>query len=302
MDLRHSLKSFDPDIVHTTGMYTGLLTLLARSLQKKKFKVIMTLHHTSSTFRYNFIAKRLVRFLNRVDMVHYLSEYQKNLYINFGLNPRKFKVIPNISYARSYSEEEVKVLKSKLLDNISADWLLVYVGRLVESKQLNVFIETIKKINNKGFNVGGVIVGSGEESYVNNLVNLATEKDIISKIIFTGFSKQPELYIKASDFCLFPTLHDEALPLFILESFSQQRTMIVSNHPSISNIVDDYIDSLVSDNHTSEAYAEKCIELIDNKELLKKLEEGALFKFNSFYKAEIVIKEFKKMYMEIMKK
>jgi glycosyltransferase involved in cell wall biosynthesis len=301
LDLWHSLNRFNPDIVHATGMYTGLLTLFARSVRRKKFKAIMTLHHTSAKFRYNFVAKKLVHLLNKVNIVHYLTEYQKNLYMNFGLNPPKFKIIPNISYTRTYSEGEANTLRSKLLADTSAVWLLVYLGRLVESKQLHIFIETIKKINHQGFNAGGVIVGSGDKSYTKGLMDLVAELDIASKIVFIGFSQQPELYIKSCDFCLFPTLHAEALPLFILESFSQNKTMVVSNHPSISGIVSDHFDSLVAEEHTSEIYARKCIEIIEHPQLRKQLEMGAGHTYNRYYKPEKAINEFNKMYLEIMR-
>ena len=296
-----ALNSFNPDIVHANGMFTGLITLINRYFKKGKFKIIMTLHHTSKKFRFHFFVKRMISFLNRVDVIHYLTEYQRGIYLKFGLNPDKFIVIPNITSNPTYTDGEVSALRTKLLDDTSSESLIVYVGRLVESKQLHVFIDVIKKINQSDVNVGGIIVGKGDQSYTNKLHRISSELDIASKIVFAGFTTKPELYIKASDFCFFPTLHDEALPLFILESFSQQKTIVVSNHQSISNIVENYVDSIVSDKHTTDAYAVKCIELIENPQLLKKLERGARDKYDTFYKPEKVIDEFKKMYLEMIK-
>lgn len=301
LDFWKALNQFNPDIVHATGMYTALLSLLVKSIRRKKFKVIMTLHHTHSRFRYNFVAKKLVRFLNKVDTIHYLTEYQKNKYLDYGLNPSKFKIIPNISYIQSYSEDEVNALRSDLKTKTAADWLLVYVGRLDETKQLHVLIETIKKINLQGIHAGGVIVGSGVQSYTNKLMDLAVKLDIVSKIVFTGFSKQPELFIKACDFSFFPTIHEEALPLFILESFSQNKTMVVSNHPSISGIVSDHFDSVIAEEHTTEVYAKKCLEIMEHPQLRKQLETGARYTYEKYYTPEHAIKEFNNMYLEIVK-
>jgi glycosyltransferase involved in cell wall biosynthesis len=243
----------------------------------------------------------MITFLNRIDTIHYLTEYQRGIYLRFGLNPLRYKVIPNLTSCHTYTDYEVNTLRTKLLEDTSSESIIVYVGRLVESKQLHVFIDVIKKINQLKINVGGIIVGKGDQSYTNKLHRISSELDIASKIVFAGFSTQPELYIKTSDFCLFPTLH-EALPLFILETFSQQKTIVVSNHQSINNIVENYVDSLVSEKHTSDAYAVKCIELIENPQLLKKLERGARDKYDTFYKPEKVIDEFKKMYLEILEK
>jgi glycosyltransferase involved in cell wall biosynthesis len=302
LDFRKALKKVCPDIVHAPGMFTALLSILARSLRRKKFRVIMTLHHTHSRFRFNFVAKRLVGLLNKVDMVHYLTEYQKNTYIRYGLNPLNFRIIPNISYIQSYSEDEVNELRSDLIARTLADWLLVFIGRIDETKQLHMFIETVKKINLQGMRAAGVIVGSGAQAYIEKLKDQTDKLEITSKIIFTGFSKQPELYIRACDISLFPTMHEEALPLFILESFSQKRTMVVSGHPSIRSIVTDRIDSLVAGEHTAEAYAEKCLEIIESPRLRKQLETGAGYTYEKYYTPGQAKKKFYEMYLEIMNK
>lgn len=298
-DFWRSLNYVDPQIVHATGMFTGLAALLARSLRSKKFKIIITLHHTSTKFRFGFIAKKLIPVLNKADVIHYLTEYQRQKYIMLGLKPEHFRIIPNIIHTYSYNKDDVSNLRKKLLADTSSGYLLVSVGRLVESKQPKVFIETVRIMNQNGINTGGIILGTGDKPYVEKIKRYAVEIEISSKILFTGFSSQPELYIKACDICLFPTLH-EALPLFILESFSQHKTIVVSNHPSITGIVSDNLDSVVVYRHTAEEYAKKCIELIKKPQILNKLEKGAGNTYNKYYKADKVIKEFKKMYFEIL--
>jgi glycosyltransferase involved in cell wall biosynthesis len=297
-DYRHAIRNFNPDIVHSTGMYTGILALLIRILSRRKFRIVMTLHHTFRKFRMNYIAVRLVKYLNKVDTVHFLTDYQRMLYSDYGLKPQNYRIIPNIIVPRDCSVIEVNNLRKKLINEISSEWLIVFVGRLVESKQIDVFIRTIKLINQCGFNAGGVVVGNGDNGYVRELKNLAEEINIHTKLLFTGFTSRPELYIKACDFCMFPTL-GEALPLFIIESFSLKKTMVLSNHPSISNTVSDNIDSMVVSDHAADMYAEKCIQLIKNPELLRKLEAGAYSTYNQYYELDSVVKKFKNMYSDL---
>jgi len=295
-----ALNTFCPNIVHATGMYTGLIALLIRPFKKNRYKVVMTLHHTSQKFRFNAVAKYLVSILNRTDIIHYLTEYQRNKYIGFKLAPKNYKIIPNIIFPAKVDTMKANELKKDLLLKTSSKYLIASVGRLVESKQVHMFIESICKINQKGFNTSGIIVGTGDEVYLKMLEGLTKELKIEDKILFIGFSKTPELYMKVCDFCLFPTLHDEALPLIILELFSQSKTMVVSDHPSIRGIITDNVDSLVSLKHEPESYAQKCIELMENTDLLKKLESGAIRKFNEKYKYNIVIDQFKNMYCELV--
>lgn len=289
------MQGVKPDIVHATGMYTGLIALIFRLFKRKKYKIIITLRHTLNKFRLHFISSKLVRILNRVDIIHYLTEYQRRYYSDFGLSPGKYVIIPNIIHSKSYSSEETSKLRKTLLEKASSDTIIGYVGRLIESKQLKTFIEAIETINNSGFNVAGVIVGEGEKRYVESLKNHAEEIGLASKLVFNGFSSNPELYIKACDFGLFPTL-TEALPRFIIESFAQQKTLVVSNSPSISSIVTHNYNALVVKDHTPVDYAEECIRLIAEPSLLKDIESGAAATYKELYDPDFVIQEYRNIY------
>jgi glycosyltransferase involved in cell wall biosynthesis len=297
-----ALNHFHPDIVHATGMYTGLLTLLTRTMLHKKYKIILTLHHTSLKFRFNYFVKKLIGILNHVDLVNYISDYQRSRYLSLGLNPENFRIIPYVFYPNFFPATDILILRNKLLHDTSSDFLIIYACRLVENKQVHVFIETIQKINLNGYNAAGIIVGTGGSAYVAKLKDLAHKLNIEKKVILTGFSDKAELYIGACDFSLFPTLHDEAQPFFILETFTQHKTIVVSNHPSIKNIVTNNIDSLVAEEHQPEIYAAKCIQLIEKNEMRQQLEAGAGNTFSLKYNPDKVIKKYKKMYYEQFEK
>lgn len=291
-----AMKRIQPEIIHANGMYTGLLALVLRPFSFGDCKIIMTLRHTSTKMRFGVFARLVIYVLNKVDVVHYLTNYQKNLYEGFGLKPHRFLIIPNIIYARQIEKSDAEGLRKKLLTETSSAKLIVFVGRIVESKQVNLFIHVINQLNLQDQLVSGVIVGSGNELYLKKLKNLALQIGISEKIIFSGFTSNPELYIKAADFCLFPTQWDEALPRFIIESFSQSRTLVVSNHASIRGVVTDASDVLIAPFHTKEAYVEKCMNLLNNQSLLMQLEAGAVHTYETQYQSEKVIKQYKNLY------
>jgi len=294
-------KITQPDIVHTNGMYTAMVALFVRKVFKFKYKTIMTLHHTSETFRANWIAKRLIPFLNNVDMVHYLTPYQKSIYEKFGLRPSAFRFIPNIVEIKSHDAGDVENLRKELLAKTSSKILVDFVGRLVESKQVDVFIKTIKQLRESGYPVGGVIVGTGNEEYLSGLKNLVKELSVSEHVTFIGFSTKPELYMQASDFGLFPTL-TEALPLFVIESFALNKTMVVSNIPQMCGIITNQKDSLVVSEHDPEEYARCVAKLIDDNELRQKLEAGAQETYQSRYAPEKVLDQYLECYRAVLGK
>jgi glycosyltransferase involved in cell wall biosynthesis len=299
LGVHKAMKRIQPDILHANGMYTGLLALVLRPFSFRDCKIIMTLRHTSTKMRFGVCARLLIQILNKVDVVHYLTTYQKNLYEGFGLKPHRFLIIPNIIYARQIDKSDADGLRKKLLSETSSTKLIVFVGRIVESKQVNLFIHVIEQLNLKGQNVSGIIVGSGNEAYIEKLKNLSLQIGVAEKIIFSGFTANPEIYIKAADFCLFPTQWDEALPRFIIESFSQSRTLVVSNHPSIQGIVSDAADVLIAPDHTLNAYTEKCMNLLNNPSLLMQLEAGAVNTYKTQYLSGNVITQYKDLYYSL---
>jgi glycosyltransferase involved in cell wall biosynthesis len=296
LGIKRTINQFFPDIIHANGMYTGLLAYVLKPFAKSPYRIIMTLRHTSTRMRMGILAKGLIRMLNHVDVIHYLTQYQKELYAGYGLHPKHYRIIPNIIFPHQYPEPEVMELKNKLLSDALATHLIVYVGRIVEEKQLDLFIQVIACLLKHNHNVAGIIVGSGDEQYLEKLHAMTAQLEISSKVIFTGFTTKPELYIRAADFCLFPTLWAEALPRFIIESFSQKRTLVVSNHPSIKGIVAHVQNALIVSEHTIEEYTRNCTQLLLDTVLLKQLEAGAERTYIEQYQSEKVIEQYSDLY------
>lgn len=298
-NLLKTIRQNKPDIVHANGMYTGMMALLLKRTFSFKYKIMMTLHHTSGVFRFNLIAKRIIHLLNNVDLIHYLTPYQKKLYESLGLNPRSFRFIPNIIETKKIDQELIDKTRKELQSKTHSETLAVYVGRLTESKQIDMVIKVIQYLRAQNLSVGACIVGTGDKDYESYLKNLAEELKVEKYICFTGFSTRPELFLETSDFGLFPTQWQEALPCFILESFSLGKTMIVSNIPQLETIVENRKDSLVVNEHSVQEYSRLISELINHPTLRKNLEKGAIETFDVKYSPDIVIQEYVNCYHDL---
>ena len=298
-DFTKALQNFKPDIVHATGMYTGLLSLAIKFLLRRKYKVIITLRHTSTNFRYKQIAKYLIRFLNQADYIHYLTSYQKAIYEPYGLSPKKFMIIPNIVKNPKLKTSDILAIRKKLLHLTVSKYLIVFAGRIVESKQLDIFIKCIHYLRSKNLEVGGVIIGAGDENYISQLNNLVNNLSLNNNIYFSGYLNNPELFVTGSDFGLFPT-QSESLPRFIVESFSLGKTMVVSNHPSIANVVRKDFDVLLAIEHTPEAYADQCLKIVTNNALKLHLENGAMDSYKTRFNPQTVTDQYKMLYSKVL--
>jgi len=300
-DLRRVVIDFKPDIIHSMGFLTGLAALLCRKKSRIQYKIVMTLHHTSERFRLDFAAKMILAKLNKIDYITYLTAFQRDVYLRHGLNPIKWSLIPNIVTVKKPSCDSVRTLRKFLTEKTSSSLLLDYIGRLEQSKQLDVFIGTVAKLRNSGIDAGGVIVGTGPDDYLSFLGTEATRLGISQYISFEGFSDVPEQYISACDIGLFPTQWKEALPNFIIETFALGKTIVVSSIPQLSQVVKDKGDSLVAETHSTECYAEKILMMIENNgELKRKLEEGAKNSYSEKYSPEVVLKKYMEVYESLL--
>lgn len=286
-----AIRSYRPEIIHAMGMYTGILSILAVKMFNTKSKVFVTLHHTSEEFRYNNIAKKIIPLLNYADLLFYLTEYQRLIYMKYGLKPYKYYILPNIVNKKINDKEKVAALRNKLCEQTKSSFLLNYVGRLEESKQVDVFIKVIKKLTDRGRSVGGVIVGTGDVEYEIKMKEIAKSLNIEDHVVFIGFVNNPELYIEATDVGLFPTLM-EALPNYIIESFSIGRILVVSNIPQLQGLVRNGINSLVVPHHNVDEYVTLTERIIEHGDEKAFMEREAKHFYEKEFSPEVVLNKY----------
>lgn len=296
VELINFIRIDKPSIVHASGMYTAMLALFVKWLLKKDYALILTLRHTSRNFRLHFISKRFVSILNNVNLVHYLSDYQRSLYYKFGLRPTNYKIIPNIAFVQHYSQSHVNEFRCTISNSLDSDFIMLYAGRIVESKQIEMILNVVASVRNKGIRLSALILGKGSDSYLKRLSLIMKESGITNYISFMGHVTNPEFFIKVCDFAFFPTMWDEAYPRFIVEAFSNCKTMITSNHPSITGIVKDRVNVLMAHENTIKDYTELCLEIITNDNLRKNLEQNALKFYNENLSLEVLTSEYIEMY------
>lgn len=164
---------------------------------------------------------------------------------------------------------------------------LIYVGRLDEDKNVNSIIDVLSKTDLKDFTFK--IIGDGPE--LENLKKLSRDKNLESKIIFTG--QLPFDQIKRellhSKIFLFMS-KTECLPTVLLESLFCGTSLLSYNcKHGPSDIVNDHNGSLIPMNDKM-VFQEKLSELINNSHNLEQLNRGA-FEESKFWRKERVLEK-----------
>ena len=154
----------------------------------------------------------------------------------FGLPNDKLDMIPNGVDTGTYDsiEEDLTDFRAKFA--LPEEKIILYVGRLVFEKGIQVLINAVPKILSKA-NAKFIIVGSGYMK--EQLLGIVRGMGLEHKVLFQGFMDEPSLLRlqKCADVSVVPSLF-EPFGIVALEAMAAKSPVVVSDTGGMSEIVD----------------------------------------------------------------
>ena len=229
--------------------------------------------------------EKLLRKL-RYDCIHTVSETSKDDLIQFGIRKPIYVVHNSVDELKSLTSVEVN------------PYQLIYVGRLIFYKNLEVVLKAIniaKKIEPR---IKLVIVGSGPHK--ENIEKLSRKLGLESNLEFKGYvdADEKENLIATSSAMVFPSLC-EGFGIVILEAFAQKKPVLVSKIKPMSDIIAHEKTGFVIDPHDEKEWANYILTTAKNPTQIAKMGEHGNQLLTRKYNQEILYQEIIKMYKEI---
>jgi glycosyltransferase involved in cell wall biosynthesis len=189
LDILYYLFKFRPNIViaHEFGFFTLITIALSKFLN---YKVIINSDDSLSMVRYQSAFKSFLKkiCIGRSAGLITVSENVKAAYISLGIPKEKiisFPIMHNDMYFRHALTEALPISQQHLdLYNLRNKKILLFVGRLVHVKGIDVLFKSFKKLSIEDDSLVLVLVGEGEE--LTNLQMLSKHLNIFDKIRFVG--------------------------------------------------------------------------------------------------------------------
>lgn len=167
------------------------------------------------------------------------------------------------------------------------DFVVTFIGRLVEEKGILDLLEAMNNITDK--NIKLVVIGSTESSERDQSMN--HRLDVYKEnpnIIFTGFrSDIPELLSITDVFCL-PS-YREGMPRSIIEAMAMECAVVATNIRGSREEVDDGENGYLVDLNDPDSIADKISLLKENKFQLELFKENAREKAVRLYNEKDVV-------------
>jgi glycosyltransferase involved in cell wall biosynthesis len=215
-----------------------------------------------------------------------LSPLEKEVLQQY-VNCKSIHVLPNC----------VALNKANEFDRIYSDnelLMLLFLGRISVEKGIDYIYLAMKSLKGKGIKFKFFMAGKGpaEELYkqrFNDLLGTDFEfKGVVSGDQKTHLLKKCNVFLLPSFF--------EGLPIALLESMSFGLVPIVTNVGSIINVVNDGINGMIVNSHSSEDIAFAVEKLSKEKEYLKELSINARQYIFSNFKPEAYISRLNEIY------
>lgn len=164
--------------------------------------------------------------IKKADAIRVVSQGIFDKLVKIGIDKKKiYKISTPVDLEKFSKFDNEKVLKIK--NKYQNKKIILFVGRLVKTKNLSLLIDSFKQVLKEYQNVALLIIGDGEQKEILN--KKIKEKKLENKIFLLGAVNYNELpnYYKASEFFVLPSTNESFGKVLIEAS--------VTNKPSVAS-------------------------------------------------------------------
>lgn len=304
------IKSWNLDVIHSQTEFA--IGTFARIFGKQYGIPVVHTYHTMYEDYVHYITKgyftkpgiKLVEYLTKFYCDKTVTELIVPTKKAYDLFKEKYKVDRNIhiiptgiEISRFYKEnskiQDIINLKRKLNIN-DTDFVILFVGRLAEEKDVEFLLESHEEIIKKHNNAKLLIVGDGPD--INKYKELSIKYKIDNNTIFTGkvpWDDMPKYYQIADVFAT--ASRSETQGLTVVEAMAAEIPVVCVDDDSFKIVVIDDLNGKLFKN--KKEYVKIIDKLIKDNKLLLRLGTQARISaepYSSKYFAERVLEVYKK--------
>ena len=236
-----------------------------------------------------------------------VSEFVTREYMmvcNVPVKPHVLKNAIDIKKFNKHVSEDEKNKVRKRLGLSEDDFVILFVGRIIQVKGILELMHAITGINNEKVKllvVGSANFGKWEFSpYANKVKKFYQQHQ--DQIIFTGYVDNSEVYQYASvaDIQCVPSLWEEAAGLVVLEAMAEGLPLIITRSGGMIEYIDVSTSLIIDRKKIVEQLKESILYMKDHPEIRKQMSENAK-KRSIQYDEPIYYQNFVKVIGDIMK-
>lgn len=282
------VKREDIKIVHCNGSPANIVGIILSKVLKVKF---ISAVHSDIFYEFKGLKKFIYKIVEGItaryakNVVAVSNDLQGKLRYRHKKYTDKFVVVYNgVTYEKENFKASINSNKFKIL----------FVGRLVDIKNIEYLLESIYKLKDTRFQFECNIIGEGELR--EELINICIEKGIESYVNFLGFKENIQEYMLNSDL-LVMTSKMEGIPLVIIEAFANKLPVVSSAVGGICEMIEDNHNGILFNLSDKDELAKIFLDIFNNKYDLNEIKENAYEEYKNKWTREVMLGEYKRLYL-----
>ena len=293
------LRSERFDLIHAHWLIPqGFVAALSLLITRRKISLLCTSHGGDLYALRGKILQQLKRWvMDKSAALTVVSTAMKKTVVDVGVVPDKIEAIPMGVDLKGLFTPDPSVPRKN-------DKLL-FVGRLVDVKGLEILLETMPKVLEKYPNIRLTIAGSGPLE--RKLRELRGELNITDTVDFLGMvpqDKLPDLYRRAT-LSIFPFVVtksgvQEGFGLVVVEAMGCACPVIAGDLPAMNDTIKNGENGLLAPSGKPQALAETITKLLDDPELRARLAGEGRKRVLQKFDWEIIAGKYAEIYGELI--
>ena len=291
----HILRQEKFTLIHAHWLIPqGLMAVFGIILSRRRIPLVCTSHGGDLFALRGTIFQRLKRWvINHSQALTVVSRAMQKTIIDMGIAPDKVQVI-----SMGVDLKHLFTPDSTVKRNVTE---LLFVGRLVEVKGIQVLLEAMPALLEKKPDIRLSVAGAGPLE--KELRELAKKLNISDKVDFLGMvtqSRLPELYRRAA-FAIFPFVVtksgvQEGFGLVVVEAMGCECPVIAGDLPAIHDIITHEENGLIFTSGNSQALAETILRALNDPDLCNRLAREARRRVVEQFDWEVIAYKYRKLY------
>jgi glycosyltransferase involved in cell wall biosynthesis len=297
VELYRFIKTEHFDIVHTHSSKAGIVGRWAAKLAGVK-TIVHTPHGHIFYGYFNKVVTTLFLWVERLtaritDKIITLTDRGKQEHIDL-------KVAAENKFITIYSGINVNLTNPPdvSLELPKDAFLFGTVARLDPIKGITYLIDAMNLVVKQYPQSYLLVVGEGSEK--ERLQKQCHQLGITQKVLFVGFQKAPDSYIKKMDVFVLPSLN-EGMGRVILEAMLHAKPVIASRVGGVPELITDGQNGFLVPPANPRALADAMIKMIE-KPLLKEMGVESQAKINERFSLERMVKDIEALYITLISK
>ncbi|MFA5184110.1 MAG: glycosyltransferase family 4 protein [Patescibacteria group bacterium] len=284
------------DIIHTVDLFYQAIDLQFASLKRCAKPTVLKI--PTAGYIPRLIASETLKLsLQSINAIITLNDLIQEELIGVGVSLEAIYCIPNGIDADEFIPAVDKAALRRSLDLPLDKILLIFAGRFVARKRLDILLAAIAEMNN---DVRLIMVGSGfgqRDSIEESIIKVALQSD---KVITVQAVNDCRPYFQASDIQILLS-EREGLSNSLLEGMSCALPTIATDIPGINNVITNDSEGILVPVGAVSETSLAIKQLSPDEPLRRRLGNSARARIIRTFSLEQVVKQYHELYQKIIK-